>query len=100
MCDVLGTRPFLQSGADAVRALLADFRQAPGGVVPVLRQGQHHGDQPIGFRGHSRIAQVGGHHGVVTGFLDAKYRHSITSLRRFGKVFVLGAILSAKMPQG
>ena len=27
--DVLGTRPFLQSRADAVRALLADFSQAP-----------------------------------------------------------------------
>ena len=33
MCDVLGTRPFIQSGTDAVRTLLADFSQAPGGVL-------------------------------------------------------------------
>ena len=26
LCDVLGTCPFIQSGADAVRVLLADYR--------------------------------------------------------------------------
>ena len=41
----------LQGGTDAVHALLADFCQAPGGVVPVLRQGQHHGARPFGFQG-------------------------------------------------
>ena len=30
------------------------------------------------------------HHRVVAGFLNAKYRHNLTSLRRSGKVFVFG----------
>ena len=46
----------LQGGANAIRTLLADFSQAPGGVVPVLRQGQHHGEQPFGFQRQSRVA--------------------------------------------
>ena len=90
-CDVLGTRPFLQSGANAVRILLADFRKASGGVVPVLRQGQHHGEQPFGFQRQPCVAQVVvGHHRVVADFLNAKYRHVITSFRRFEKVFIFG----------
>ena len=88
---VPGPFQLFQGGADAVPAFLADFGQASGGVVPVLRQGQHHGEQPFGFQRQSRIAQVVvGHHRVVTGFLNAKYRHGITSFRRLGKVFVFG----------
>ena len=91
MCDVLGTRPVLQSGSDVVRALLADVRQAPGGVIPVLRQRQHHGEQPFGFQGQPCIPQVVvGHHRVVAGFLNAKYRYGITSFRRSEKVLFLG----------
>ena len=86
---VSGPLQLLQGGADAVRALLADFGQAPGGVVPVLRQGQHHGEQPFGFQRQPCVAQVVvGHHRVVTGFLNAKYRHRITSFRRSEKVFI------------
>ena len=97
---VPGPFQFLQGGADAVRALLSDFRKPPGGVVPVLRQGQHHGKQPFGFQGQPRVAQVVvGHHRVVAGFLNAKYRHIITSLRRSGKVFVFGE-KAASMPPG
>ena len=33
-----GRFQLLQGGTDAVRALLADFGQVPGGVVPALRQ--------------------------------------------------------------
>ena len=99
-CDVLGTRPFLQSGANAVRIILADFRKASGGVVPVLRQEQHHGEQPFGFQRQFRVAQVMvGHHRVVADFLNAKYRHVITSLRRSEKVFVFGK-KAASMPPG
>ena len=99
MCDVLGTRPVLQSGSDVVRALLADFRQAPGGVIPVLWQRQHHGEQPFGFQGQPCIPQVVvGHHRVVTGFLNAKYRHHIPSLRRSGKVFVFGENMVSTPP--
>ena len=36
---VSGSLQLLQGGANAIRTLLADFSQAPGGVVPVLRQG-------------------------------------------------------------
>ena len=97
---VPGPFQLLQGGADAVRAPLADFGQAPGGVVPVLRQRQHHGEQPFGFQRQPCVAQVVvGHHGVVTGFLNAKYRHGITSFRRFGKVFISGE-KTASMPPG
>ena len=73
----------------AIRTFLADFRQTSGGVVPILRQGQHHGEQPFGFQRQPRVAQVVvGHHGVVAGFLNAKYCHHITSFRCFEKVFV------------
>ena len=86
---VPGSLQLLQGGADAVRALLADFGQAPGGVVLVIRQGQHHGEQPFGFQGQPRIVQVMiGHHRVIAGFLNAKYRHDITSFRRSEKVFI------------
>ena len=34
-----GSLQLLQGGTNAVRALLADFGQAPGGIVLVLRQG-------------------------------------------------------------
>lgn len=96
---VPGSLQLLQGGANAVRALLADFRQAPGGVVPVLRQGQHHGEQPFGFEGQPRVAQmVVGHYRVVTGFLNAKYRYGITSLRRLGKVLVLGEKAASTPP--
>ena len=96
---VPGPLQLLQGGADAVRALLADFGQAPGGVVPVLRQGQHHGEQPFGFQRQPRIPQVVvGHHRVVSGFFNAKYRHVITSFRRSGKVLVFGEKMASMSP--
>mgnify|MGYP000010672521 CR=1 FL=1 len=54
---------------------------------------------PLDFQRQPRIAQVVvGHHRVVTGFLNAKYRHSITSFRRFGKVFILGEKTASTLP--
>ena len=47
---VPGSLQLFYGGANAIRTLLADFSQAPGGVVPVLRQGQHHGEKPFGFQ--------------------------------------------------
>ena len=97
---VPGPFQLFQGGADAVRALLADFCQAPGSVVPVLRQRQHHGEQPFGFQGQLCVAQVVvGHHRVVAGFLNAKYRHGITSFRRSEKVLVFGE-KTASIPLG
>ena len=70
---------------------LAGFREAPDGVVLALRQRQHHGEQPFRFQRQPRVAQVVVcHHRVIAGFLNAKYRHDITSFQRFGKVFVFG----------
>ena len=89
--DVAGPLQLLQGRADAVRTLLADLRKAPGGVVPVLWQGQHHGEQPLGFQRQARIPQVMvGHHRVIAGFLNAEYRHigyllpSVLKSVRFG----------------
>ena len=89
--DVPGPFQLLQGRADAVRTLLADLRKAPGGVVPVLWQGQHHGEQPLGFQRQARIPQVMvGHHRIITGFLNAEYRHigyllpSVLKSVRFG----------------
>ena len=97
---VPGTFQLLRGGVDTVCSFLADFGQAPSGVVPVLRQGQHHGKQPFGFQGQPRIAQVVvGHHRVVAGFLNAKDRHGITSFRRSEKVFVFGK-KTVSMPPG
>ena len=81
MCDVLGARPFLQSGSDAVRTLLADFGWASGDVVPILRQGQHHGKQSLGFQRQRLIAQVVvAHNGIITGPFNTKNGHFITPL--------------------
>ena len=41
--DVTGGFQLPQSITDGVHALLADFRKATGGIVPVIRQRQHHG---------------------------------------------------------
>lgn len=70
---------------------LADFRQASSGVVPVLRQVQHHGEQPFGFQRQPCVAQVVvGHYRVVAGFLNAKYRHVITYFWRSKKCLFSG----------
>ena len=39
-----------------------------------------------------------GHHRVVAGFLNAKYRHVITSFRRSEKVFVFGEKTASTPP--
>ena len=51
--DVTGGFQLPQSITDGVHALLADFRKATGGIVPVIRQGQHHGKQSLGLQRHS-----------------------------------------------
>ena len=73
--DVLGTRPFLQSRADAVRALLADFSQAPLARTASLWI----------LTTAPRCAGGGWTSPCSRGF-----SHGITSLRRSGKVFVFG----------
>ena len=70
---------FLQlphSGADAVNAIFADPSQPLGGIVPLLRQGEHEGEKALRFQRKRLVPQVMvGHHRVVAGFLNAEYRH-------------------------
>ena len=76
---------------NAVHSIPAYPGKSFGGVVPILRQGQHEGQQPLRFQRQCRVPQMMVcHHRVVAGFLNAKYRHNLTSLRRSGKVFVFG----------
>ena len=40
---------FFQGGGDRINAILADLGKTFGGIVLILRQGQHQGEQPFGF---------------------------------------------------
>ena len=47
-----------------------------GGIVPLLRQGEHEGEKALRFQRERLVPQVMvGHHRVVAGFLNAEYRH-------------------------
>lgn len=78
-------------GADAVNAIFADPSQPLGGIVPFLRQGEHEGEQALRFQRERLVPQVVvGHHRIITGFLNAEYRHigyllpSVLKSVRFG----------------
>ena len=63
-------------GADTVNAILADPGQPLGGIVPLLRQGEHEGEKALRFQRERLVPQVMvGHHRVIAGFLNAEYRH-------------------------
>ena len=67
---------FTQFSTDGVHALLADFRKATGGIVPVIRQGQHHGKQPLGLQRQFMVPQVMiAHYRIVAGSFNPKDRH-------------------------
>lgn len=60
-------------------ALLADGRKAPCGVVPLVRQGEHHGQQPLGFQTQGRVLQVVvAHYGIVPRPFYAKNCHVLS----------------------
>ena len=42
----------------SIHALLADGGQSPRGIVPFIRERQHHGQQALGFQGQILISQV------------------------------------------
>ena len=74
--DVTGGFQLPQRITDGVHALLADFRKATGGIVPVIRQGQHHGKQPLGLQGQFMVPQVMiAHYRIVAGSFNPKDRH-------------------------
>ena len=63
-------------GADTVNAILADPGQPLGGIVPLLRQGEHEGEKALRFQRERLVPQVMvGHHRVIASFLNAEYRH-------------------------
>ena len=64
--DVARLFQLTQRPADGVHALLADGRKAPCGVIPLVRQGEHHGQQPLGFQTQGCVLQVVvAHYGIV-----------------------------------
>ena len=75
--DVPGLFQFPNGLADGVHALLADGGQPPRGVVPLVRQGEHHGQQALGFQRQIRVPQmVVAHHGVIPRPFYPIYCHS------------------------
>ena len=60
-------------------------------VIPLIRQGEHHGEKPLGFQGQAGIFQVVvAHHGVVPCALYAKnchihHSHSERAARPWGQ---------------
>src|SRR5699024_12123284 len=44
--------------ANRLHAFLANGGQAPRGVIPLIRQGEHHGEKPLGLQGQGGIFQV------------------------------------------
>ena len=74
--DVTSGFQLPQRITDGVHALLADFRKATGGIVPVIRQGQHHGKQPLGLQRQFMVPQVMiVHYRIVAGSFNPKDRH-------------------------
>lgn len=57
----------------AVDVILANAVKPLHGIVPVLRQQQHEGQQPLRFQGQRPVPQVVvGHDRVISGFFDAE----------------------------
>ena len=70
----------LDCRVNGVYTLFADGGEAALGVVPLIREGEHHGQQPLRFQRELRILQVMiAHHRVIVGALYTKYRHSQSS---------------------
>ena len=83
--DVTAFLQLLDGGAYRVLALPVDGGQAGEGVVPVLRQRQHLGQQSLGLQRQALIAQmIVAHHGIVPCLLDPKYSHASALLSTQG----------------
>ena len=81
--------------ADAVDAVLADAGKPLHGVVPVLRQRQHEGQQPLRFQGQRPVPQVVvGHDRVISGLFDAENCH----IRRLLSLVLKSVDFGAKKP--
>ena len=81
--------------ADAVDAALADAGKPLHGVVPVLWQRQHEGQQPLRFQGQRPVPQVVvGHDRVISGLFDAENCH----IRRLLSLVLKSVDFGAKKP--
>ena len=87
--DVTRLFQFLDGVADGLHSLLADGGEAPGAVVPIVREGQEHGQQPFGFQRQGGILQMMvGHDGVIPRPLHTIDSHaSLTSYSRFPRPY-------------
>jgi len=71
--DVAVFFQFQNSGAYTVQTIFATNGQPFQAVIPIVRQGEHIGQQSLGFQGQSLILQVVvAHNGVVDVFIDAE----------------------------
>lgn len=74
--DIPGLLQLVDGGTDGVPALPVDCTEPGQGIVPVLGQGQHLGEQPLGLQGQAHIPEMMvGHNGVVPGLFHAEYGH-------------------------
>ncbi len=70
----------LQRRTDAVHTFPTDRRKTSGGVIPLVRERQHHGQQPFGFQSQRSIFQVMVRHDrIITGLFNTKNSHLRTS---------------------
>lgn len=66
----------MDGGPDGVPALAVDPGQPGQGVVPVLRETEHLGQQSLGFQGQGFVPQVMvAHDGIIPGALHTKNGH-------------------------
>ena len=56
--DVPRDFQLFEGSADGVHTLLTDGGQSSRGVVPVVAEGKHHGEQPFGFQGQIFVPQM------------------------------------------
>ena len=75
--DVARLFQLLDGIPDGLHPLFADGGEAPGAVVPIVREGQEHGQQPLGFQRQGGILQMMvGHDGVIPRPLHTIDSHS------------------------
>ena len=76
--DVTGNFQLPHRGADRVDLLAVDLGQAAQGIIPVLRQRQHLGEQSLRLQRQAAVPQmVVAHDGIIAVAFDPKHRHGI-----------------------
>ena len=79
--EIPGAFQLAQGCADAVHAFLADGSQSARRVVPILRQGQNDGQQPLGLERYSFVLEMDiAHDRVISVLLYSKNSHFESSV--------------------